>query len=322
MNLFKIILLLCPFIWGHNSYSSQDDSELIIKNPFESAKKRGNNVGVNSVSEDEYYIWRQRIINNGSPSDEGSESGFNILEKAQGEVDIGYYVMADEFHRWRARVSGDFQLINFSRDLNWHFGLGMETLADHQNDIHFRLVQVYYQALTGVNWRIGSSVLHLGYRHKCSHGTDRATDSRITIRSGLTGSYQKAWFTRFGRFDIQPGINVYVLGQNKDHTTQARGESFLVLQALWPLSDAFSLVLGSGLNMFLVSSSKSDVYMAWSTMNDWHLEPLFSGRLALRYEPNSIKTDFALSFRQNLDSSIGEVAKKSHLLSLDINFWW
>lgn len=321
MNFFTIILFTSLFFAGLNSYSSQDDSELIIKNPFASAKIRGKSAEDNSQSEDEYYAWRQKIIG-AARADGVEESGFNILEKAQGEVDIGYYVVADEFHRWRARVSGDFQLINFSRDLNWHFGLGMETLADHQNDINFRLVQVYYQALTGVNWRIGSSVLHLGYRHRCSHGTDRATDSRITIRSGLTGSLQRAWFTRFGRFDIQPGINVYVLGQNKDHSTQARGESFLVVQALWPLSDALSLVVGSGLNIFLVSRSNNDFYLAWSSIKDWHLEPLFSGRMAVRYEPNSIKTDFALSFRQNLDSSIGEVAKKKHLLSFDINFWW
>ncbi len=257
-----------------------------------------------------------------APSKHVAQSGFGVFNNAHSEIDLGYYLLADEYHRWRARVLGDISLINFSSSLQWHMGLGMEALADTQNDINFRLVQVYYQVLTGIKWHFGSSMVHFGYRHRCSHGTDRATESRITIKSGITASYVHGWDTKYFRFDIQPGVNIYVLGQNSDVSSHPRGGSFLIGQAIWPFLEHLSLVFGSGLNVEVVSRGEKDLYFGWNKSDNWHAEPLFSARTALRYETEILTSDFALAFRQNLDSSIGPRAIKNNNLLLEINFLW
>ena len=289
----KLSLLAITF-WGLTfvgpSHSAQDDVELILRHP--STK---------------------------SPN----ESGFDLFSDANSQIDLGYYLLADEYHQWRARVLGDLSLIKFSERLDWHMGLAMETLADAQNDINFRLVQVYYHVLTGLNWQLGaSSLLHLGYRHRCSHGTDRASDSRITIRSGITASYAHGWDTKYFQFDIKPGFNIYVLGQNNDQSSQPKGGAFFSAQALWPFMQHLALVLGSGLNIEAVSEGQKAVYLMWHGVDKWRIEPLFAARVALRFTREIINSDFALSFRQNLDSSIGPVAIKNNNLALEINFLW
>ncbi|HXW53917.1 MAG TPA: hypothetical protein VEL47_07420 [Myxococcota bacterium] len=248
--------------------------------------------------------------------------GLGYLSGASAEVRLGRYLVGEENFGWRGGVGGDVSLLSFGEKLVWHMGLNMETLADDQNDINFRLVQVYYQALTGVKWRLDDGVLYFGYRHRCSHGTDNAEVGRITIRSGLTTSYQ--WTLNRGRFrlDLKPGINVYLLGQNHDKAAQPKGGAFVSAQALWPIRGPVFAVMGAGLNLELVGSSQRAVYAISDGWNSLRLEPLFASRVAIRLDNQKLKCDFALHFAQNLDSGIKPLARRTSNLSFDVDFMW
>ncbi len=250
------------------------------------------------------------------------ERGIGFFRGATSEVRLGRYLVGSDYQRWQGGVEGDVSLVNYGDLWLWHMGLNMETLADDNNEINFRLVQVYYQALTGVRAPLGPGVLHVGYRHRCSHGTDRATNSRITIRSGLTASYH--WLLRFRslQFDIKPGANVYLLGQNSDIDSQPRAAAFLSTNMVVPISAPFALVIGAGIDWELVTVSNKFLYLIGDRFSHWHLEPLLAARLASRVEQDVVKADFGLQFSQNLDLSIGEKAHKVSALSLAVDFSW
>lgn len=247
--------------------------------------------------------------------------GVRFFNQALAEVRLGPYLKASENHFWRGGAMGDVSLVQVNQ-LLWHMGLAMETLADDQNDISFRLVQVYYQALTGLAWNLGSGALQVGYRHRCSHGADHAVSSRITIKSGLITSYH--WVTKLKQVDlnVEPGINWYMVGQNSDHDNQPKGNAFLALKAQWPLRDPLHLVMASGISLEIVGQGYNTLYGPFDALNNLRVEPLFSGRLALRVQQKAMKSDFALHFSQNIDSALTKRTTKSTSLLFAIDFLW
>jgi hypothetical protein len=249
-------------------------------------------------------------------------SGFGFLQKATTEVRLGRYLSGSENHIWRGAVEGDVALIQFSDRVLWQFGLNMETLADDLNDINFRLVQVYYQALTGVKIKLGSGLLHIGIRHRCNHGTDQATTSRVVIRLGLTGTYQ--WIIPVGslQFDILPGVNVYLVGQNRDHSSQALGGAFFSSAATWPIRPPVFMRLSAGTHFELVGSGTKTVYLITNKLSSLHIEPLFGGKISLRIDVDAVLADIGIHFAQNLDSGISDRATKVSVLSFDVDFLW
>ncbi|MCA9507629.1 MAG: hypothetical protein KC505_04310 [Myxococcales bacterium] len=250
------------------------------------------------------------------------KKGVSFLNSFASEANITRYLIANQHHVWRARVMSDVGLINFSPSVLWHTGLTMETLVDNQNDINFRLVQVYYQVLTAFDWNLGDQSFRFGYRHRCSHGTDGAVSSRITIRSGPTLVYQKNWLLKHANISIEPGTNLYLIGQNSDLMNQLRGELFFNSQVLFPVYNSLSLLFVSGINFLFNSEGNNFLYFPFSPLKNWEIIPLWGARLALRVEPGRIKSDIGLAYRQNFDSSLGHHAEKLHLLSLELNFMW
>lgn len=249
--------------------------------------------------------------------------GFDFFNRAQAEVRLGRYLSGSKNHAWRGGAEGDIALLSFNDNLVWHMGLNMETLADDQNDIHFRLVQVYYQALTSIKWKLFDGVFHFGYRHRCNHGTDQAEQSRITIRSGPTIFYHWQYFiTPSINVDIMPGLNVYLLGQNSDLTFQPKGNAFISSQLALPLIGAWQTLIALGLQGELVGQGHKWFYGIDHRHQNLRIEPLFAARVAIRVNKEFLKTDFALHFSQNLDSGLEKMVKKSSSLSLDVDFIW
>src|SRR5271163_124452 len=80
--------------------------------------------------------------------------GVFFLDNALAEVALGRYVAGSDHQKWRGGVSGDVTLVS-SKNVLWHMSLAEDTLGDDQNDIGFRLLMGYFQALTGVKWMLG-----------------------------------------------------------------------------------------------------------------------------------------------------------------------
>lgn len=247
--------------------------------------------------------------------------GFGFLNGATAEVLLGRYLVGTPNHIWRGGVEGDVALLNFGDGL-WHFGLNAETLADDNNDIHFRLVHVYYQAMTGIKWRLGPGVLHAGIRHRCNHGADSAEQGRITIRLGLTSSYHWTWRRQFLDLDILSGLNVYIFGQNKDFAMQPRGGAFFTVNATWPLVHSLFFTTGLGTNFELISIGNNWLYLISDPSNGFRIEPLFAGRIAVRFRGEKAFSDWGFRFTENLDSGLGIQAKTVSNFSFDIDFFW
>lgn len=285
----RLALLLSVCLWLPTLVGWQDDIEINLRNPY---------------------------------SQFGDNLGMGFFQGANAEVRLGRYLVSPDGHIWRGGVEGDVALFSYGQRWLWHMGLNMETLADDKNDIYFRLVQVYYQALTGVKLKLGPGLFYAGYRHRCNHGTDGAAESRITIRSGLTSSYHWILKAKSIQFDIKPGVNLYVLGQNRDFLSHPRGGLFITTNAVWPLIKPFFMVMGVGANLEMVSESNRYLYFVGDQFSAWRLEPLWAGRLAIRIDQGLVTTDFGLHFAQNLDSGLGVRAQKTNALSFDIDFLW
>lgn len=284
----KIFVLSILLIATENSFSWQDDIAVNLRDPFAHFKKN---------------------------------NGFGFLDGALAEVLLGRYLVATKNHVWRGGVEGDVALLSYG-DVLLHFGLNVETLADDLNDIHFRLVHVYYQALTGIKWRLGSGILHAGVRHRCNHGADAAEMGRITIRLGFTSSYHWTWRRQFLEIDLLSGLNAYVLGQNNDFSMQPKGGMFFSANATWPVIGPMFFTTGIGTNFELITVGNNWVYLIHDSINDWHIEPLFAGRIAVRFRGEKANSDWGFRFAQNLDSGLGKRSQKIGNFSFDIDFWW
>lgn len=270
------------------------------------------------------YVWQDDVeINLRDPLQQfAKEPGLGFLSGATAEARLGRYLIGSYHHGWRGGLEGDVALVNFGQRGIFNIGLNMETLADDHNDIHFRLVHVYYQASTGIKWHLGPGVWQASYRHRCSHGADTANYNRITIRSGINTSYHWVWERPFLKIDVKPGLNLYVLGQNADLNTQPKGGSFLTVNTTWPIAAPLFISLAAGINWEIVSAGYQSLYFLTNKTANWHVEPLMAARLAIRLQRGPIKSNFALHFAQNLDSGIGTLAQKTNNLSFDIDFLW
>ena len=251
-----------------------------------------------------------------------TEKTWEFLPSARSELRVGKYLGGDTYHSWRGGVLGDVVFLSFGPNLLWHWSLGMETLADANNDIHFRLVQVYYESITGILWRLGPGALSLAYGHRCSHGADGAVVGRILIRSGLKSKYELPLSYKAVRFLLAASSDAYFVGQNLDLQNQPRAQAQLSASALWPLKGAWSMIVASSFGEELIVAGKDWVYSIGAPAADWRLRPLWGARVGLRVESLAVKSDFSFSFSHIPDTGIGLKAQSHHGLSLDLNLYW
>lgn len=245
-----------------------------------------------------------------------------FLPSAQAELRLGRYLVGDKNHGWFGGAEGDVVLLSFSRTLAWRWHLNMETLADDNNDIYFRLVQVYYQTRTGISWLLGPGVWTMAYQHRCSHGADQALSGRILIRSGINTSYH--WPLRYKSLsiDLRASVDAYIIGQNADLDNQARGGSQLNGQVMWPIRGSWFMLIGLGVGAELMSAGQHVLYNLSSAGENFRLESLFGTKFALRYDAGGIKNDYGLHFSQVVDPGLTNRQAKHSSLTFDINFYW
>lgn len=245
-----------------------------------------------------------------------------FLPKAHAQLRLGRYFLADSHHGWRGGAEGEVALLSINKRLLWHWGLNMETLVDDQNDINFRLVQVYYQTKTGLSWQIGPGVLTWAYQHRCSHGADSAVLGRILIRSGVQANYNYTLSLAPVLIDLRAGLDIYIIGQNADNNNQARGALKLSTQARMPVKNNWSMLIAGGFMSELRGASENSVYNLTTPAKNLILDNLFGIRIALNYEKEGLNNDYALSFSQIGDTGLSAVTNKHTGVSFDVNFYW
>ena len=118
------------------------------------------------------------------------EAGTTWLAQSKSSADIAVYPDGSRYHTWHGRLAGDISIVQIGRDALVRMGLAMQTVADHRNEISFRLVRLYYEATQLVEHRWGPGVLHYGVRHRCNHGADAAVAGPVLIRSGPELGYR------------------------------------------------------------------------------------------------------------------------------------
>lgn len=243
------------------------------------------------------------------------------LSNAQSEIRLGRYIEGDNRHSWRGGVEGDVALLQYG-NLLWHWNLNIETLADDLNEIHFRLVQVYYQTLTGLSWRFGPGIWSLSYSHRCSHGADNAERSRIIIRSGLRNDYDLSFMLKKMRVLFRSSLDAYITGQNSDRENQSRGQLSFSSEISWPVKDLFSILVSASFGEELVASGASDVFFLLDNAKAKRLRPFGGARLGVRFENSKVKNDYSLSFSHIADTGFKAHAQSHNGLSFDVNFYW
>lgn len=291
--MFKTILMRLAYIFIYfyslSALSWQDDAELFMRDPLE------------------LFTAKQ---------------GLSVLSAARSEIRVGRYIERDKLHAWRGGLSGDIVFLSMSPDLLWRWGLNMETLVDDNNDISFRLVQVYYQSLTGLFWHTGPGVASLSFSHRCSHGTDNAEQNRILIRSGPQLAYEFPLFYKKLKFLVMASLNAYLWGQNSDFSNQSRGQGLLAVQMSWPLYRAWSLALGSSFGEELIAEGKTDFFVGIAPAPNKRLRPFGGAKLGLSIEGERVKNEYSLSFSHIPDTGFTKTAHAHSGLSLDISFYW
>ncbi len=247
---------------------------------------------------------------------------FSLLDQAKGEVWIGRYLVADDYHGAKGGALGDVNLISFNANSYAHLGLGIETLIDDQNDINFRLVQTYYQALLGLGFKISEGLLSLDYQHRCSHGSDHAVDSRIMIRSGPRLSFHWPWHFGQVRLDLRAVNEIYLLAQNADLSSFPLSSLQLHSQLAWPIRGRWSMLVALGGGLDIHGESQKVFATIFSEKSQIKAKALFAGRLAMVINGTKLRSEFSLHFNQSNDTSLLRKAEPFSSLSFDLNFFY
>lgn len=250
-----------------------------------------------------------------------SGPGDRWLGAARGNLGLAVYP-TNEVYRWHGRVSGDIALLQVDEDFALVSGLSAETLADHRNEISFRLVRVFYEFNLTAKWRLGPGILSAGYTHRCSHGTDAAVEGRILIRSGLDLGYGVRWDFGEADLEVKGGLHATVIGQNSDRKSQTRFMTKLVLQGSYDLGNPWSLRGGFGAGALVLGSGDTgDTWNIASPLGDTAVE--WAPVAFLGVEANTaVRWQLHLHYQRVVDSGLGAVRSPLDLFSTRMEFWW
>lgn len=169
---------------------------------------------------------------------------------------FGRYFVSPNKETWQFKSYGDMSVVSFGENGLWRVGIGLEGIADDDNNIGFRIAQSLYEFFTAVEWRLGPGVIYGGYRHRCKHGIDN-TDTRIVMRSGPELGYNL--LRDFGPFRLiwNNQLDVFITGQNKDTTSLARGFLGSAAQVEYAVpGNWIKLFASAGLGLMLLSDTK------------------------------------------------------------------
>jgi len=236
-------------------------------------------------------------------------------------ANFGSYFATDEFHSWRFGVGFDKGLIAFSNSAVWRFGLNLDTIADSENSIKFRIGQTHYEVFSAMEFKVDESVAYVGYRHRCRHAADK-TDARIIMKTGPEIGFNGLHHA--GRFDILWSASAlyYLYGQNDDLGHQHRMNVSTSVQAELALGDGIDLFSSAGLSAFWITRGDSKYYDLFSPFLDttFSFSPGASLGMNMRGKRGELKA--YLAYSSVLDPGFRSHAKHTHMISLNGELWY
>ena len=250
------------------------------------------------------------------------EEGVSLLPGATGRLDVATYPLWEGHHAWHGVVATDMALIAVGPNLLWRAGLWAQTVADHRNDILFRLTRLFYQFHMGADLKLGSGILSLQWIHRCSHGADGAVEGRILVRNGLNILYR--WQGRWGALslDVQGNGHVTVLGQNTDLKRQPRGLLSVATEVAWVARAPLSLVAGFGLGAGIFAEGDSWEYAIDAPAGPAGGEWLPAVTAGVRYRKDDLGLAILLHGQRILDDGVGETSNPTNLYSVRFVYDW
>jgi hypothetical protein len=250
------------------------------------------------------------------------DSEVRPLSGATGLIDVAAYPLGEGHHHWHGKVKGDIALLTRGDDLVWHASLAVETVADDQNEIDFRLVRLFYRFRVAVDFRLGPGMFWVALDHRCGHGTDGALPGRILIRSGIEAGYRVAMRWDALELALTAEAHGTILGQNTDLDSQMRGLFAVAGQVAYALPANFRVLAGVGLGAALVGQGPSDVYLVSDRARHLRAEPLPAAVVGVAYDGAAASLGVMLHFQRTLDTGLTETSQPASLLSLRIRFVW
>jgi len=243
------------------------------------------------------------------------------LTATETSVDLGFYALRDEHHSWHGRLKGDLAIAQFGRDTLWRMGLAMQTVADHRNEIAFRLTRLYYDTSLLLEHRLFSGVGYLGYRHRCSHGADAAVPGRILIRSGPELGYQHDMSWGALVLSARAFLHGTLIGQNSDPKFKPRLHWAKVFRLAYrPASVTWFASLGYGTT--LVSSGKGRTFGFGTPWRDMDFVVLPAAALGVIAHGRAADFTVMLHYQRIMDSGFGVTGDPSSLANLELGFGW
>ena len=237
-------------------------------------------------------------------------------------LDLAIYPVGMGYQRWHGIVGGDIVLFAFGKDIIWRAGLSAQTLADHRNEISFRLTRLYYEVRMGADFLLGPGILRARWVHRCSHGADDALPGRILIRSGPNLGYRLIQEWGRLRWDLDSHIHVTMAARNLDLSMHWRGNWTARSQLTWKLSKRFETFGAVGLAMMLISHGEEDIYLANEPIRRVRFEPLPSASVGLRYTGSKVNFGLSVNAQRTLDTGIFYEATTTDLLAIRFLFDW
>jgi len=249
-------------------------------------------------------------------------TGLRLMSAAVGEASVAIYPVGGDYHRWHGQLGADVGILALGPAVVWHFGLSMQTVADFGNSIYFRLVRLYYDANTGLKIRAGPGVLSVGYRHRCTHGADRAVAGRILIRSGFDLDY--ALSHDFGPLELRArgAVQVTAVGQNPDSSFQPRAIVYATGGIRWPLIGRLALLGSAGIGLALVGEGSEPVFGLATAPGEIRAEALPSAALGIEFGRPGPAARLLLHYQRLLDTGNTDSAQQAHLLAVRVEFLW
>ncbi|MEE2780090.1 MAG: hypothetical protein VYE15_06185 [Myxococcota bacterium] len=286
-----VLVCLVALTWSQPAHGIQDDVYVPLRSPFD--------------------LFRNN-----------PEEGVKPMAEATSHVDLAIYPLGMGYQRWHGLTGGDIALMAVGPNLLWRAGFSVMTLADHRNEISFRLTRLYYEVRIGADMKVWKGVLRARWVHRCSHGADDAISGRILIRSGPNVGYHHVEQWGRLRLDIDSHIHTTIAARNYDESMHWRGNWTGRSQVTWQLSDHLELLGAAGLVVMLVSQGESDIYVFTEPIRRLRVEPLPAGMMGIRYTGSTVPVAVTLHAHRVLDTGITLTAKTTDLFAIRFLIDW
>jgi|GEM_PF-4582235 len=290
MTLFNRILILFCLISCSHAVAHQDDVRVLLRKPL--------------------------VLFDGN-----EEGRTHFLSDYTVRANFGSYFATDEFHSWRFGLGFDKGVLSFSDRAVWRFGLNLDTIADSDNSIGFRIAQTHYEVFSAIEFKIDESVAYVGYRHRCRHAAD-GTDARIIMKSGPEIGYNSLY--HLGAVDLlwANSAIVYVYGQNDDLTHQPRVNVSSSAQVEMPITREISLFAGVGMSAIWVTEGTSRHFDLLTPVEatEFRFSPGASLGVNLKGMLGDVKA--YLAYNSNLDAGFRSRAQRTHMISINGEVWY